>query len=82
MEFPRPAPVQEKTRTVLRPRGDLGPVRRRAQAEHDGALRFHDHHASKHANGNRRIVDLDFAAIALPPQPGLHGLGGAAKSQF
>jgi hypothetical protein len=51
-------------------------------SEHDGALRFHDHHAAQHPRHDLWILELDQPAFALPAQPACHRVGGSLDGGF
>jgi hypothetical protein len=51
--------VAAPPRTLQRARRELAGVGHGAPAEHEGALRLHDHHAAQHAGGGGHAVELD-----------------------
>ena len=73
----RPAALDEQPRAAAGAGMDGVIIGRFGLAEHDGALRVHDHHAAQHAGRLGGVFKRDDAARAKPAQRPLHRLARA-----
>ena len=59
------SPSRTAARSSL-PCGDFRSIGHRPLAQHDRALRLHDHHAAQHLRRHARVFERDQSALALP----------------